>query len=350
MSPVTSNNHSSGVSKDKVFITGGNGLLGAHLLQSIIAHTGWSIKALKRKESNLELVQENDRIEWVEGNLLDTSFIRDNMMDCGQVIHAAGKVSVSQKDAKLLKLINTKGTKSVVDAALESGITRMVYVSSVAALGRETKDMIDESSEYEEHPEVTPYSKSKHEADLEIFRCMAEGLSVNIVRPSLIVGSGHWEDGSDSIFPKAYHGVPFYPTGGTGLVDVRDVSRMIIQLVQAVDEGLDVIANGHNVKFKELQALIAKCFDNRPPKKALSTWMIHAFAAFEKVRSTVLNKTSIITTQSLKRAQSTYFYDNTRSRSLLNFAYSPLEKTIEDCCAAYIDFRRSGLKRILQTQ
>lgn len=327
-----------------IFITGGNGLLGSHILDLFLRSTDWKIKAFKRSESDLSLVPKSDRITWVEGDLMDTPWLIEEMKSCHCCLHAAGMLSVSRHNKSALKVANVKNTGSVVNAALEAGIERFLHISSVASLGREHEEVIDEKEYYEDHPANTNYSDTKHLGDLEVFRGEAEGLNVSLLRPSLILGSGHWKNGSDGVIKKAFAGVPFYPLGGTGVVDVRDVARLCLKMLKAKDFNFDLIANGHNVTFLQLQKALAIGLNRPAPRFKLRHWMIPLIAWTEKVRMWLIGKKSVVSRQSLYRSQRTYFYNNRLSKESLDMEYRPFKQTIEDCCEAYLKFRNTGEK------
>lgn len=296
----------------------------------------------------MALVPSSDRIEWVTGDLNDVHLLMELMSACDACIHAAGKLSVNKRERHQLELSNQRATACVINASLEVGLKRLVCISSVASLGREEHKYINELSEYEDHPANTHYSDSKHRADLEIFRGLAEGLSVNLIRPSLILGSGHWQNGSDGVVKKAYTGVPVHPKGGTGVVDVRDVARMAVRMVVHPESGLDVIANGHNVTFKVLQASLAEQFDKKAPQIEMKNWMIPLINVADKMRSLLKGESTVISRQSLKRSQRFYYYDNTKSKELLGIEYTEFGKTIKDCCDAYREYLVTGKKGTLK--
>ena len=291
----------------------------------------------------MDLVPEDGRIEWVEGSLNDIDDLEPLAQKCDILIHAAAALSMKQGELKRLKKINGAGTGHMVNLALLAGIKRLVYVSSVAALGREKEGLIREEDHFEEAPIVSDYARSKYEGDKEAYRGIAEGLSVNIIRPSLILGAGHWEEGSDAILHKIAKGMPYYPVGGTGAVDVRDVARMTIELAIAQEDGLDVICSGHNVSWKDLNGRLAEAIGVTPPEKPLSRWLEGVIWRIERLRS-FFGKNSIITKSSLERAGNTYFYDNSLGVKLFDFAYTPLETTTKDVGVAYRKYTSTGAK------
>ncbi|MDX1685202.1 MAG: NAD-dependent epimerase/dehydratase family protein [Saprospiraceae bacterium] len=332
---------------DRVFITGGTGLLGAHIIDRLLASTDFHILALHRKDSDLQLVPKDERITWIEGDILDTLKLIDAMASCTYSIHAAGQHSGVTSRAVDLKKTNGEGTASVVNAALESGIRRMVHISSVSSLGRTEERLIDESFDYSDYKSHSDYSLSKHLGDLEVYRGRAEGLNANILRPSAILGSGHWSNGSDALFKKVYEGVSFYPVGGTGVVDARDAASLTLQLLTSSDGDLEVIASGHNISIRDLQIRIARFFNRRIPSRELKNWMIDLYALKEYLSGLFRKRRSVVNKNTLLRAQRTFFYDNHRSLEKMGFRYRSLSETIEDCCLAYLKFIKTGEKSVL---
>jgi dihydroflavonol-4-reductase len=118
--------------KPSVFVTGGTGLLGTHLILAL-HRRGIGVRALYRS-SIPEVVRH--KAEWVQGDLLDVLTLEAAMHDIPEVYHAAGLVSFHPADKKALYQVNVEGTANLVNAALYAGVRKLVHVSSVAALGR----------------------------------------------------------------------------------------------------------------------------------------------------------------------------------------------------------------------
>ena len=136
-----------------IFVTGGTGLVGSHVLLNL-AQKGEQFKALKREYSSLEVCKNIfahykeldlfDKINWVNGDVSDIPSLTEAMQDCEQLIHCAAIVSFYASDADLLRKVNIEGTANVMDVAIASGIKKAGFVSSIAALGRNsTEGMVD---------------------------------------------------------------------------------------------------------------------------------------------------------------------------------------------------------------
>ena len=139
-----------------VFVTGGTGLLGSHLIVHLIRN-GEEVRALYRDKKKIDkrkkhlLPEEQalyERAEWVEGNILDIHSLEDQMVDVDHVYHCAAKVSFNPKHKDHLVKINIEGTANVVNTAINCGVKKLCHVSSVSALGKPDKEkfITEESS------------------------------------------------------------------------------------------------------------------------------------------------------------------------------------------------------------
>ena len=208
--------------QQKIFVTGGTGFVGAYLLRYLVAKGDQQITALKRPNSPMHLVKAiNDQINWVEGDILDVPFLEEAMKGIDQVYHCAALISFAPQDEERMMKINGEGTANIVNIALYNGVKKLVYMSSIAAIGKEKdKKQVTEVTTWKEDKRTSNYGKSKYAAEMEVWRGIAEGLNAAILNPSLIIGSGFWDRGTGEIFRLYANGFPFYSSGVGGLVAV----------------------------------------------------------------------------------------------------------------------------------
>ncbi|MCU0370166.1 MAG: NAD-dependent epimerase/dehydratase family protein, partial [Bacteroidales bacterium] len=227
-----------------IFITGATGLVGSHLTFELV-RSGQPVRALKRPSSDMGMLEKVFRlysdnpenllstIEWVEGDILDIFSLEEAMEGADTAYHCAALVSFLPKDRKKLIKINTEGTANVVNAALEKKLRKLCHVSSIAALGRPENltDVIDEDLVWKTSRNNSVYAVSKYGAEREVWRGTAEGLDAVIVNPSIILGVAGNSQGSSRLFNTVWQGLKVYPPGKNGFVDVRDVARAMILLM-----------------------------------------------------------------------------------------------------------------------
>ena len=265
-----------------IFVTGGTGLVGAHLLFELVKK-GKNVKALKRETSNTEQVKKTfsyytqnaeelfNLIDWVNGDLLDYFSLENLLTGVTEIYHCAALVSFRSKDRKKLIANNVEGTSNLVNAALEKNVPRLCHVSSVAALGQlPNGELVTEETNWVPSKKISGYSESKFFSEAEIWRGIEEGLDAVIVNPSIIFGPANWENGSARMFKTLYNGLKFYTSGVTGFVDVKDVVEIMISLMNESNfercKNQRFLINAENLYYRDVFNQIADSLGKARPK------------------------------------------------------------------------------------
>ena len=327
-----------------ILITGATGFVGSYLLRYLL-HQGYrNLRATRRKESSMALVgPAASAVEWVEGDLMDPVFIEEAMSGRKRVFHCAAVVSFDPRQAKEMLLANAEGTTNIVNAALYEGIEKLLHMSSISTLGRIRDSLkLSENDLWQRSRFNTNYAISKHLAEQEVWRGMAEGLSVAIVNPSVILGSGKWEEGTARIFKQALDGVNFYPAGTSGFVDVRDVARYSVLLMESRIEGQRFILNAENQTYKWLVDTICQHVGATPPSYK-ATLPLRAVAwRLAWLYSRLAGKPPLLTRETATQSSRTFYYENQKSLAAFPFSYHPLENTIAETCRQLLEAREEG--------
>jgi dihydroflavonol-4-reductase len=321
-----------------IFVTGGTGFLGTHLLRTLIAAGYTQIRALRRPSSRLnQLADLADRIEWVEGDLLDGFLLEDALKGVDWVFHSAALISFHKRDWALMRQVNAEGTELLVNACLYNSIKKLVYVSSIAALGRnKPEQVVDEKSKWNNGPFNTGYGISKFLAEQEVWRASAEGLSVAVVNPSLILGPGPWHEGTGQFFQQIYQGLRFYPRGLASVVDVRDVARMCLQLMESEVEDERFIATAENLTYFDLFQKMANALQVPAPKIKIQPWMGELAWRGSALLSKFQEKPPLVSRENMRQSALHFRYSNQKSIQELDFQYTPLDQTIRETAAAFL--------------
>lgn len=323
----------------KVLITGGTGFLGAYIIRELIQQ-GFAVRAIRRNTKLPFFIPANilDQVEWVEGDILDVVALEEAMEGIDTVIHAAAKVSFNPKERKELFHINIEGTANMVNIALEKNVRRFVHISSVAALGRTANgDTVTEDKKWQESKLNTQYAISKYYAEREVWRGMGEGLNVVVLNPSTILGYGDWSTSSCAIFKNTFKEFPWYTTGVNGFVDVEDVARAAVMLMQQEISAERFIVSSDNWSFQQLLNTIAAGFHKKPPTREASPLMGEVAWRMEGLKSMFSGRKPLLTRQSARIAQSkTYFQHNKLLKALPGFSFTPLTQSIEKACEQYL--------------
>jgi dihydroflavonol-4-reductase len=327
----------------KIFITGGTGFLGSYVLRKLVKR-GHAVRALKRSDSRMDLVSDvADKVEWVEGDILDVPSLEDGMKDIDFVYHTAAVVGFSPKDYARMMKANIEGTANVVNVAMYRGVKKLGYSSSVAALGRlPDSKLVTETTKWENSSINTQYAISKYLAEQEVWRGTIEGLPAVMVNPTIIVGAGFWDETSVKFFRQMDNGMKFYTEGETGFVDVRDVAELLIRLVESDIENEKFITNSENIAYKDFMSMVATSIGKQPPAIKATPWMRELVWRVEVIRSLLTGSKPLITKETAKVAAHKYAYVNDKAVTTFDYSFRPIRQSIEETARLYQEAKKTG--------
>ena len=317
-----------------ILVTGGAGLLGAALITQLLDQ-GKKVRAIYNKTPLPNFNSIN--IEQLQCNILDVVGLEEAMMGIEEVYHCAAIVTFNPKRKMEMFKINIEGTANMVNIALEAGIKKMVHVSSVAALGRIREDeLINETMNWTEETSNSNYGQSKYLAELEVWRGIGEGLNAVMVNPVVILGAGDWNSGSSKLFQTAYNEFPWYAEGTTGFVDVKDVVKIMTQLMESDITAQRFIVSAENRSYRDVFSLMAKAFNKKPPHKIVTQLIAIIVWRLEALKSLFTKQDPLVTKETAKTALAKVNFDNSKLKKYLpQFNYRKIEETIAETCAAF---------------
>jgi len=280
------------------------------------------------------LLDGNSNIEWFETDINDLANLEEAFEGIKQVYHCAGVVSFDPKDKAKMIHVNIEGTSNVVNLCVEYG-ARLVHVSSVAALGEPKKGAeITEDDYWEYSPHVHTYAISKYESEMEVWRGISEGLDAVIVNPSVIIGPNAGYLGSGALFKLVQDGLSFYTNGSTGLVDVSDVAKSMVMLMNSNQHSERFTISAANLTYKELFTAIAQGFGKKPPAREAKPWMLGIAWRVARFASLFTGRSFGLTSDTAKSSTSYSYYSNIKIKNTIGIAFKPLDQSISEVCAA----------------
>ncbi|PZX59910.1 nucleoside-diphosphate-sugar epimerase [Algoriphagus ratkowskyi] len=312
-----------------ILITGITGLFGSYLAKEF-ASLG-EIHGFRRTNSSLRLLAGNAfPITWYEGELSDMESLENALEDIDLVIHAAGKVSFAASEKDSLHRDNVEGTTNLVNAMLNTGVKKLVHISSVSAIGRSPElTQLDENFKWTESPLNTDYGISKYLAELEAWRGEQEGLDLIVVNPSILLGKVDDDRSSTDIYHYVIEENSYYPKGDLNYIDVRDAAKQVRELVEKEAWGERFILNNESISYKEFFEKMAVSFGKKAPSKAVSPIMLKTVVFLNTIlRKLGLSKNPLNTKTAMISQQKVYF-DNSKVNKLLNSSYHSLEETLD---------------------
>jgi len=336
-----------------IFVTGGTGLVGAHLLLELCKE-GKKVKALKRENSKLETVQQifetytgNARelfgsIEWVNGDILDYFALEKLLIGISEIYHCAAIVSFDKKDRAKMISNNVEGTANLVDAAIENGVKKICHVSSIAALGRlQNGQLVTEETNWIPTKKHSAYSESKFFSEVEIWRGVEEGLDAVIVNPSIILGAGNWDSSSPRMFKTVFEGLKFYTRGITGYVDVQDVVKAMVLLMDEKQfescKNQRYLLNAENLSYEDVFNQIADALSKPRPSIFASKLMTGFAWRFSELGGWITGKTPTITRDVAASSRDVNRFDGAKITRTLDFSYTPISETIERTAKVFLE-------------
>jgi dihydroflavonol-4-reductase len=318
-----------------ILITGATGFLGSEVALQLV-QAGQRIRCTKRTSSKIPPILQpyTDLMEWVDADLMDVFALEDALEGITQVFHSAAWVSLKQADKEPMIRTNVTGTANLVNLCVEKGI-RLVHVSSIAAIGiAKPGELITENDHLDSSTENDGYALSKLESEMEVWRGIAEGLDAVIVNPSLIIGPNAGVLGSGQLFETVRKGLKVYTTGSAGFVDVQDVAKCMIALMNSDITAERYIISAENRNYQQLTTEIANGFGVQPPTTLAKPWMMEIAWRGAAFISAITGKPPMLDKIAARSATLNKNFDNTKIKKAIGIEFKPISKTIVEVCAA----------------
>ena len=316
----------------KTLITGGNGFVGSSLTRELIAR-GEEVWVTVRQGSNTRNIDDL-KVEKVSADIRDSVAIRKALDGCQRLYHTAGLYKTWLKDERELYQVNVEGTRTVLSEAQRAGIEKVVFTSSIAALGiTEDGKPSDEKVAFNLWDTKLPYEFSKYEGEKVAWEFSKRGLPLVVVRPSLVLGER-------DIYPTPSGGMVLdilnkrhlaYLNGGTNVVDVHDVAigHILAMGKGKVGKSYNLGNNHNNISLKDLFALIAEIGGVSPPRfKIPYTAALPLSYACLFIANRITHKPPLLTPGGIQVLHLFKKMDSTKAIKELGLPQTPLRETI----------------------
>jgi len=331
-----------------ILVTGGTGLVGAHLLYHLIKKDV-KIRAIYRSEEKIKAVQkifsyyEEDtscvaKIEWFKADITDIPAMIPAFVGVEKVYHCAAFISFNPKDYKEMRKVNIHGTAIIVNLSIDAKIKKLCFVGSIASVGDALNgQLITEENEWNKELDNSGYSITKFGAEMEVWRASQEEVEVVIVNPGIILGSGFWNSGSGKLFSKVYNGFKYYTEGITGFVGVKDLVKAMILLTDSDVKNERFIVVSENKTYKDVFFLIADALGVKRPSKKIKPWQTRLFWRISSRIAKCTKKAPLLSKYSAKSAHEVSKYSSEKIKSTLNFQFEEIDTVVKEVC---MDFKK----------
>ena len=311
----------------KALVTGSTGFLGSAICAALIER-GFSVRAFHRSSSNLTLIKDLP-VEHSIGDLALPASLEAAMQGVDVVFHTAAILGLKAR-AQEYSAITIQGTRSVMEAALRSGVQRVVHTSSVAALGvplspcemslPENSPQLNEHSTWNIKPSHWLYGYSKYQAEMEIQKIVAKGLDVVITNPSFVVGAGDLYRTDNSPIVKFYKKqIPFIPGGGINIVHINDVIDGHLAALENGKRGERYILANENLTFREMFTILSSITGVPIPRLLVPGKILRSSVGTLQLFSSMFNLP--VSVELIRYAGYGFYYNNRKSKQELKLTY-----------------------------
>ncbi|MDX2027119.1 MAG: NAD-dependent epimerase/dehydratase family protein [Alphaproteobacteria bacterium] len=317
--------------KPLAFITGATGFVGAAVAR-LLLEKGFRLRALSRPNNDRRNI-EGLELEIVEGDLGKPESYRNALQGCRALFHVAADYRIWVPDPSAMHRINVDGTHALMEAAAAAGVERIVYTSSVAALGINPNGLADEDTPVGFANMVGTYKKSKFLAEQEVRRLIRHhGLPAVIVNPSTPIGPRDIKPTpTGRIIIEAVKGLmPAYVDTGLSVVHVEDVAMGHWQAYEKGRVGERYILGGENLGLGEILRIIAEISGRPAPKVKLPVAPLFPLAYAAEAFGRITGKEPFVTVDALRMARKKMYFSSAKAERELGYRPRPAREAIAD--------------------
>jgi dihydroflavonol-4-reductase len=310
----------------RVFITGATGFVGGHVARQYAA-AGASLRLLTRQTSRLDSLAGLDA-EMVKGDLREPEKLRSALSGCDALVHVAADYRLWVRDPKQMYAANVDGTRELLKLAREVGIQRVVYTSSVATMGfKSDGTIVNEETPVTLADMIGHYKRSKFLGELEAIQAAKSGQHVMILNPTTPIGPGDAKPTPTGriIVDFLNRKFPAYVDTGLNLVDVTEVARMHVVVLERGTPGERYILGGENLTLKQILDRMSAITGLPSPKRKVPHAVAMGFAFFdETITGKIRGKEPRATVEAVRMGKKMMFASSAKAERELGFQLLPV--------------------------
>ena len=324
----------------KALVTGATGFIGGAVVRALVKR-GLDVRVLARAGADLQNIQ-NLTVERVEGDLRDPASLRRSLTGCRQLYHVAAHYALWAKDPSIFYDINVTGTKNLLEAARDVGVERIIYCSTIGAIGlppggglgtEETPVSLEQMAGH--------YKRSKYLAEQEVVKLAKAGLPVVIVNPSAPVGAGDVKPTpTGQVIVDFMKGrMPAYIETGMNIVDVDDVAAGHLLAMEKGRIGERYILGNKNLMLREVFEIMSRLTGIKAPSIKLPRLAILPLAYVNQWIANLTGQSPRITLEGVKMAKYKMHYDCSKAIRELGIPLTPPEVALEKAVRWFRDHK-----------
>ncbi|MBM4444582.1 MAG: NAD-dependent epimerase/dehydratase family protein [Chloroflexi bacterium] len=314
----------------KALVTGATGFIGSSLVRELLKD-GKEVKVLVRQSSNTKNIDGLD-VEKAYGDVRDKEAVKAALEGCDVFYQTAALFEFWGPSKKDYFDVNVEGTKASLQAALEQGVPRVVYTSSIAALGAHGRERpANEEAQYNYPDGAPPYLLTKYLGEVEALKMAQKGLPVVVVNPATVIGVRDIRPTPSGriILDVLNKKTPGYMDGGLNFVDVEDVARGHILAAQKGRTGEKYVLGNANMTHLEFCTLVSDVAGMQPPKLRFPYPAVLILSYLYQLTAIITKKPPVVTAGAARLARMYGYFDSSKAVRELGFPQTPVRTTVE---------------------
>ena len=321
----------------RVLVTGATGFVGANLARTLVER-GECVRVMRRATSRLDALTDVP-VEYVTGDILQPEALPEAMRDCDVVYHVAALSQYWRSGAEAVYQVNVEGTRHVVQAALAAGAQRLVYTSSVSAIGYSSPAApADETQTFPDQLRWFVYGHSKYLGEMEVQQAVAQGLPAVIVNPGIVLGPRDVNFVSGSLIRASINGqLRIVPPGGSNVIHVADVVAGHIAAAERGRVGERYILGGENLSHRQAAEIIAEVTGGPPPMLTLPAWLLPILARLVDSLNRRSDQPPLVTGQQIRLGGKYFYVKSDKAVRELGLPQTPFRQAVADAYTWYRD-------------
>jgi dihydroflavonol-4-reductase len=322
----------------KAFVTGGTGFVGKPTVRKLVEE-GHPVRCLVRSTSDASELEELG-CELAYGDVTDKASVLEGMWGCEWLVHLANVYSFWEPDKSIYRRVNVEGTRNVMEASLEAGVSKVVHVSTLVVWGKPTQRSFDEETPV--GPErFTAYAQSKYEGDLLVWELYREKrLPVVVVYPGVVLGAGDPKATGQYIRDLIERRIPgkVFEDSAFTYVHVNDVAEAIVRALEKEgNEGEKYLIGKHTFTHGEHTRMVCEISGAPQPNRSIPGPVVMAAAALLTKVADLSGRPpfSGMSSDSMRNVREGAVFDGSKAERELGLSYTPIRKAIEEEVASH---------------
>jgi dihydroflavonol-4-reductase len=325
-------------------VTGANGFIGSRLVHALIER-GQRVKGFVRAESDLRQLRDlpEDRFLLAVGDVRIEHTVYRALAGCDRMYHVAANYKLWDKHPQRILEPAIEGTHATLEAARKRGVSKIVFTSSVGALGvSRVAEPMDEEHEFN-LVDPDPYVRAKYESEMLALEMADKGLPVVSVLPSAVVGPGDWKPTpTGAVILRYLKTAPHLRIpvceGGANYADVDDVVNGHILAMEKGQIGQRYILGGENLTHEQLIETLSDITDLALPGRKIGTGLIQLVGRLLELRARLGGLDPIVTYRAARDQLGAYLWvTSERAESELGYEHRPAREALARAVRFYLE-------------